>query len=610
MGSAVNPPQADQRQSWGFPLYLALVALWVWLLHGFVSLPLLTTLALVGPLALLLGAYLTAAAVRHCSDSPWYMGAFLFGVLLLAGGLLTLAPQAPGAWLNASGTGWQLLAKRTEHVSDALRAGDGPRLQRLLSRGLGDDEALMPNGRPLLHSAEGELLQLLLDAGLSADVRDEEERSLLALTWEMDTARRLLAAGADIEARDRLGSTPLMAARDKDEAFIQLLLEAGADVHATDYAGRRVVDLFDAAGPRRQLLEAFAGQPLPPPEELHALDLGRRDWLVADSGAAAGLSLDRAEPRAGELVQVQIRLVGDSAQDRLLDVRMELGPEALLVAASNGGEIASPQRIPAIQTLHWPLLALPSGEAGALTVTVLLRDVTGGNGRSPGSLSLHLVAHDRLSQVDEQFSLEQALGQATAAYSGLNPWHLMWLPFVLLTVLTLPRLLRRQLQRRTLLRPVAALIALVCFGLAILQAWQLAQPFVAFDPAQCTVLDRRAQPYTIEAQRRTGLEQRLRTPRGRARLEYAPIAAVRIETGAETVYASGFASGTALHPLSALREFPLGASLPCWVDPAQPTRFTLLRTPSVRGSIGLALLLFVSLALVRTCSGRPVASRQ
>jgi ankyrin repeat protein len=51
----------------------------------------------------------------------------------------------------------------------------------------------------------------------------------------------LIDAGADLEARNRFGATPLMTAflntRDDDHGVIGILIEAGADLDAKNIAG-------------------------------------------------------------------------------------------------------------------------------------------------------------------------------------------------------------------------------------------------------------------------------------------------------------------------------------------------------------------------------------
>ena len=63
---------------------------------------------------------------------------------------------------------------------------------------------------------------------------------------EIEEARRLIAAGADMAAKDRFGETALhLAATFSHEGVVMILLEAGADVGAKDEAGDTA--LHDAA---------------------------------------------------------------------------------------------------------------------------------------------------------------------------------------------------------------------------------------------------------------------------------------------------------------------------------------------------------------------------
>jgi hypothetical protein len=76
-----------------------------------------------------------------------------------------------------------------------------------------------------------------------------------------------------------------------------------------------------------------------------------------------------------------------------------------------------------------------------------------------------------------------------------------------------------------------------------------------------------------------------------------PLAAVRIDTGSSSVVATGFSVGMATHSVEALRPFALGARVPCWVDPAGASRFTLVRRPPISFLAGLGLLTVTTLML-------------
>jgi hypothetical protein len=70
-----------------------------------------------------------------------------------------------------------------------------------------------------------------------------------AARGDLEALKRLLAQGADVNARDEQGRTALMqAARRGDAAMVRALLEAGADVQRRDAQGRSAADMASAAG--------------------------------------------------------------------------------------------------------------------------------------------------------------------------------------------------------------------------------------------------------------------------------------------------------------------------------------------------------------------------
>jgi hypothetical protein len=74
-----------------------------------------------------------------------------------------------------------------------------------------------------------------LDGGGEADARDSESNTPLMLTRDPRVARRLILAGADVNARNRAGSTPLIeAAKSGSLEITRMLLQAKVDVEARD----------------------------------------------------------------------------------------------------------------------------------------------------------------------------------------------------------------------------------------------------------------------------------------------------------------------------------------------------------------------------------------
>jgi ankyrin repeat protein len=94
-----------------------------------------------------------------------------------------------------------------------------------------------------------EVARLLAD-GADPDARDEIQawtpmmRALEA--GHLELAKRLIEAGADVNAKAETGTTVLMVAAGKGhEEFVRLLLQAGADPGARDMHGKTALDIVD-----------------------------------------------------------------------------------------------------------------------------------------------------------------------------------------------------------------------------------------------------------------------------------------------------------------------------------------------------------------------------
>jgi hypothetical protein len=78
-------------------------------------------------------------------------------------------------------------------------------------------------------------VQIQLDEGVEADARDSESNTPLMMARDPQIARLLIAAGADVNARNRQGSTPLIeAAKSGAVDVVRVLLEHGAELEDRD----------------------------------------------------------------------------------------------------------------------------------------------------------------------------------------------------------------------------------------------------------------------------------------------------------------------------------------------------------------------------------------
>lgn len=159
-------------------------------------------------------------------------------------------------------------AERSRVLMDVASRPPHDRLAYLIELGWDPRQIDSFAGETLLHraaaaGADAATVTLLVKKGLSVQQAQRDGRLPLHVAAAPAVAP-LVAAGADVEALDGEGFTPLMrAVMDNRTAAVQALIQAGASVHSTDrrgrtalhlaYSGRRtdVVDLLESAGAAR-----------------------------------------------------------------------------------------------------------------------------------------------------------------------------------------------------------------------------------------------------------------------------------------------------------------------------------------------------------------------
>jgi ankyrin repeat protein len=98
--------------------------------------------------------------------------------------------------------------------------------------------------------ARVECLRLLAQAGADVNARDNKGNTPLHEIFLTDVEEELLNLGADVNARDRDGETPIFTTVDDDA--IPLLIEHGAELTIRNNKGETVMDAAKEKGPLRQ----------------------------------------------------------------------------------------------------------------------------------------------------------------------------------------------------------------------------------------------------------------------------------------------------------------------------------------------------------------------
>lgn len=151
-----------------------------------------------------------------------------------------------------------LAAGRALDVFEAAALGAVERLRELLAAAPAAASARAPDGFGALGLAayfrQADAVDVLLAAGAPVDEPSANEMRVTPLhsaaaSRQLEIARRLVAHGANVDARQRHGFTPLhSAAHNGDLALVELLCAHGADRQARSDDGKRALDLAREAG--------------------------------------------------------------------------------------------------------------------------------------------------------------------------------------------------------------------------------------------------------------------------------------------------------------------------------------------------------------------------
>ena len=150
------------------------------------------------------------------------------------------------------GSGWQMKGTNLT-LLDAVRANDGERVRSLLAGGADPNTTDSDQASALMYAglyAGPRVLGLLVGAGADLNLRDKN--GLTALAWAVhsyESAKVLIDAGADVNAKSNIGGTPFLtaAAYPRNAALLRLMLAKGANIK-TSVFGSTVLTLAALTG--------------------------------------------------------------------------------------------------------------------------------------------------------------------------------------------------------------------------------------------------------------------------------------------------------------------------------------------------------------------------
>lgn len=174
-------------------------------------------------------------------------------------GKVTVIENAGGMTMGAPGAGSVLIyaaeSGNPEMVREILRYH--PKLEQRDREGKTAVFAAGEYRYEVEESKRAECVRLLIEAGADVNARDNEGNTPLHETFLTAVEQELLKLGADVNARNNDGETPIF--RTVDDDAIPLFIEHGADLTIRNNKGETVIEAAKGKGPLREeaLLKAI-----------------------------------------------------------------------------------------------------------------------------------------------------------------------------------------------------------------------------------------------------------------------------------------------------------------------------------------------------------------
>lgn len=301
--------------------------------------------------------------------------------------------------------------------------------------------------------------------------------------------------------------------------------------------------------------------------------------------AQSTITLEPAAPQEGEVITylVHLRNSGNEAAP-FTEVEFELPLEAMFVGVT--GLEGLDARVDPIDKVIAVTIDLPAGADRRFSVRMVTPHDAGGRSLTPHLKVRHLHAGAEFYGGGDPVMIGTRIRNTGVAFGGMR-FHPAALT-VIGVLLLYPMLRVLTGSRKEARGPVLMIVVAVGFlSIFAAMAGHDYRSVRVFRQSSCTILDSRIRSETSTSS--------IPSPRGRAtNTSYEPLLAMRYAADGLDVISTGYSTGSRLQigrgasTIAEAAQFKVGAQVPCWFDPDEPTRVMVL--PGFGGAYVFALL--------------------